>query len=590
MKCNGLYADYQTARIKRLRIIFSIVTIHKSLGIEQDDVLKPVVSCFRGLLALCCPIPGLLGSTMSDVSFVFPDISREHVPRIIQDIPKLGKMIVTKLQRHDVWPQRHSLYLEYRGPECLHGPELLKVRRRAISLAAEVVKAGKQDAACGDMESVDPMQLSSLCNTLTEKVELWKRSLRPGATGDTETNSLCAFAQWFKHLREQGGSSESMMSMRCLRDCLQLMGGEAREVYQEVMESMSQWESKDAQAALCLACEHFCAHPCLENVQTLNRHLQAKHVLGESAPAAINQACLALRAWLGGDATMGFEQDVASVMALTKRSDDDNDVQWSNLLTALATVCQSFQKIELPAEDKVEEKYWSLCRSSIDEASRALRRADDLSKSTQLNTTEAEEHFLLQRFVEAAQVTLNTYRDTLEDSVCKSISAAMQQLDNDNDMLGQVARGGTQGRNWYAKLKAGEDIVQHYLDSFAQVDKKQIETYVVRVRKTKQQLQEQAIAHIHVIKTDFIKKMNIQPLLDACDKNLGFQVVTRCESLLCQTFHRNIKVAERVRKFTAELADELVAVGWKEQWQVCLQPGLLTKCGEVLGEKFVQTS
>ena len=110
------------------------------------------------------------------------------------------------------------------------------------------------------------------------------------------------------------------------------------------------------------------------------------------------------------------------------------------------------------------------------------------------------------------------------------------------------------------------------------------------MRKTKQQLQEQAIAHIHVIKADFIKKMEIQPLFDASDQNLGFQAVTRCESLLCQTFHRNIKVAERVRKFTAELADELCAVGWKEQWQVCLQPGLLTKCGEVLGEKFVQTS
>ena len=203
---------------------------------------------------------------------------------------------------------------------------------------------------------------------------------------------------------------------------------------------------------------------------------------------------------------------------------------------------------------------------------------------------EAKEHCLLQRFVEAAQVILNTYRDTLQESVCKSISAAMQQLHKDNDLLGQVAKGGTKGRNWYADLKAGEDIVQHYLGRFAQVDKKQIETYAVQVRKTKQQLKEQAIAHIYVIKADFMEKMKIQPLFDASDKQLGFAAVTRRESLLCQTFHRNIKVAERVRKFTAELADELVAVGWKEQWQVCLQPGLLTKCGEVLGEKFVQTS
>ena len=157
----------------------------------------------------------------------------------------------------------------------------------------------------------------------------------------------------------------------------------------------------------------------------------------------------------------------------------------------------------------------------------------------------------------------------------------MQQLHKDNDLLGQVAKGGPKGRHY---------LVQHYLDRFAQVDKKQIETYAVQVRKTQQQLQEQAIAHIHVIKADFMKKMEIQPLFDASDKQLGFAAVTRCESLLCQTFQRNVKVAERLRKFTAELADELVAVGWKEQWQVCLQPGLLTKCGEVLGEKFVQTS
>lgn len=65
-------------------------------------LLEPAMKVFRGLLALCSPLPGICNSGQQDVLYV----SDSRKSSVAEDIEKFGRLILRKVNKSDSWRAR----------------------------------------------------------------------------------------------------------------------------------------------------------------------------------------------------------------------------------------------------------------------------------------------------------------------------------------------------------------------------------------------------------------------------------------------------------------------------------------------------
>ena len=66
------------------------------VGPKQQPVIDSISTALRGLLCLCAPLPPCLTSALDDLTYVVP--KNASTAAIIADLPKAGRLLVTKLR------------------------------------------------------------------------------------------------------------------------------------------------------------------------------------------------------------------------------------------------------------------------------------------------------------------------------------------------------------------------------------------------------------------------------------------------------------------------------------------------------------
>ena len=126
---------------------------------------------FRGLFALCSPVPIASQIAVSDVEFVFPTSGRGSTSAIVREGAH-GKLILarTKPQVGDaVWAQRKQEFLEFAGAAAAHHESICQMTGKATDLLEQLQ---------GDKETDFPVE--DFFRELTAKLAVWTQQLRPG--------------------------------------------------------------------------------------------------------------------------------------------------------------------------------------------------------------------------------------------------------------------------------------------------------------------------------------------------------------------------------------------------------------------------
>ena len=114
---------------------------------SADDVhpnFKPVanavLSAVQGIVRLSSPVPLKGGGSMDDVAYVWP--SNATSAQIFNDLPKLGRFLVSKIRRDPWWTEQYDVFCSVSGSESVHGPRMIELCRVFLELSDTLAKHG----------------------------------------------------------------------------------------------------------------------------------------------------------------------------------------------------------------------------------------------------------------------------------------------------------------------------------------------------------------------------------------------------------------------------------------------------------------
>ena len=81
-------------------------------------IVLPVLTFFRGVLAMAWSLPNAFGCTMRDVLYLFPD--RKTTP-LAKDVDKVGRYLLSTVTEDELWIARKGLYKDCTGVEATLG-------------------------------------------------------------------------------------------------------------------------------------------------------------------------------------------------------------------------------------------------------------------------------------------------------------------------------------------------------------------------------------------------------------------------------------------------------------------------------------
>jgi len=117
------------------KLVTSITTKMSGWPQQLQPEIIVALKAARGFLAPFCPTPGYLGSSLADVEFIHQPAG--HMPGIVDGVPKIGRLVASKLRRDDFWKDLVSEYKRFMGP----GQEVGKAVVKAAETLAMLVQA-----------------------------------------------------------------------------------------------------------------------------------------------------------------------------------------------------------------------------------------------------------------------------------------------------------------------------------------------------------------------------------------------------------------------------------------------------------------
>ena len=153
------------------------------------SIAEPVIKAFRGIVALCCPLPGLHGCGLNDVKYLFPEVKNQSPP-IAVELLRVGKVLVNEVKGQSgvgksMWPMWRERYYEHAGVEATKGPELMNLYDEADAVLATHVELQTDS-------STDSRQMVILRGQKVAVVQKYVSKhmsfgvLRPGATAELQ--------------------------------------------------------------------------------------------------------------------------------------------------------------------------------------------------------------------------------------------------------------------------------------------------------------------------------------------------------------------------------------------------------------------
>ena len=159
------------------------MTFLKKVGpdpdVEYPETFRALIShvkkAYRGIAALANPRPCV--GDLSDVRYVMP--STTTAP-IVDDIPRFGRVILSKLRKTEWWPKEMKEFEACVGSEHLAGPIVNKVELDLVKLKDHFEQAAGD--AQKELALLNELHRSSV--SLSDKQGDWKQCFRTGGLND----------------------------------------------------------------------------------------------------------------------------------------------------------------------------------------------------------------------------------------------------------------------------------------------------------------------------------------------------------------------------------------------------------------------
>jgi hypothetical protein len=435
---------------------------------ELREAACVITSVLRGFLALVSPIPGAHGSALSDVEFIYP--ANGSSGQIISKLPRLGRILVNRLRKDQVWSGLVAMFQEHVGAECCTGEAVRAALKESVALAARVKELSAASSSLVD-DSAVAQRCTVLVAQMTSNLPKWRSSLRPGATSDLEANVLITL-EAHVHDLEQHEGPQAMEALCGIRGCLEAMGEHAKPLQQRVLDTLVAWQSKDTVARVKSAADSFAAAPSVPAMASLTQQLQAKPHMPQDLQDAVQKALEACLAWL--PESKAFEEDsVADFLDLAATTDDHQE--WSKIIRSMVTLRASCEKCDVNDVSLKEQQ------AAVAQLSSNLHKASTTLASAQC--TNPELHRQIQLLVAPVTARQQDLKETVKMRVLEMTQRMVEFLAAKTALLAQVSRGAPKGKAWHDDREADEDILQVYERTLATVQKAQIEELVAEVRK-----------------------------------------------------------------------------------------------------------
>ena len=167
------------------------------------NIATHVKKAYRGIAALANPRPCV--AELSDVRYVMPPGTASP---IVDDIPRFGRVIVSKLRKTEWWPKELQEFESCVGSEHLAGPIVNKVELDLLILKGRLEQASAEDNPEQELALLNELARSS--TSLSERHGDWKQCFRKGGLNDMSK----AFLTVMEYVVANGTTSVSSTSVR----------------------------------------------------------------------------------------------------------------------------------------------------------------------------------------------------------------------------------------------------------------------------------------------------------------------------------------------------------------------------------------
>ena len=422
---------------------------------KMPSRLGPYMATVRHItgafIALLSPVPGLEGCCLDDVDLIF---SNSRKPRVVDDFPRIGQVIATKLRgRNDsgeFWRDMISKFKQHQGAEVAYGPSL----RNTAEKLQNVADSGEQ---------FDAATWSEIVSTL-EHLPTWRDELRVGATRGLETSLVSVLEQdvvAVQAAHEQGTESTD--------DALQILGDlkgilkrveekQGRTLMQRICASITDWSIALQKVDLDQKVLAVIAEPTPALVTELGHILKANPDQSMDLRNAWQGGVLRFTEWVAGnpDAASACDfQMVANLLRWASKPELQPYVDLSQKLGDLQVACNGtgggkaqISKISgLFAPAKVELKKHGKAQGT------------------------------LMNYQATIHVVYDTCRQQYLDMTVEIVTKTSLQLQKFTIALAKIAGGSNDGSKWFEPHATADefDVLQCYNETLAKANRVTIE-------------------------------------------------------------------------------------------------------------------
>jgi hypothetical protein len=431
-----------------------------------DVVWQPVVHIMRGIVAICCPTPGLHGASLKDVEYLIPEAKTSPM---LNSISKVGRILLNHVKTDKLWTARKESYISVAGAEATHGRKVAK----ATCTAKEVVYNG-------DGLSAEHLQQKKdgLLTMFVKEHPSWQTALRPQATDQLQELVMkIVEADW----RAAKADNKCMVgSLGVWVSVLQTMTlPESRALLQTIEERLQQMQFESAAAALQEVAKEFSASPSLSLCPSFLQSIKAASSLTE----------------VGKEILADWEGAIKETFGIMEAGVADDwhralvgiwhAVQQSKFLPDLHASCAKWESASQPmlsvrgaqAEYKKAESDADDSRTSAALEIFLNTYTTSLSHYTKLAAADPpkEKAEIFADFVAASRTfMIDTFEKEIKEGCAAIENGMLAKLRVATHALSQIAGGAAAGESWHSAVESASDVLGCFRQTLDKVDIKQI--------------------------------------------------------------------------------------------------------------------
>ena len=228
--------------------------------------LKPAldvaVKVMRGVLCMASPVPGVAGSDLEDLNYVFPPEGKTST--LMTDVPRIGRILIVKIKQSDALKARATLFNKHYGSQVVH---VQKIQEMYKSLTEE------------------NENLYDLLKGFIEEVPAWQKCLRYGGTHHLQRALLSKVGGAWSDVRDKYKNvedrAETLTLLKLVKTATAIMDqkeeslSNARKIHLECMEMIKELDKGDHEDKFAMAIDAFMKAPIVQNLESLVDSLRA---------------------------------------------------------------------------------------------------------------------------------------------------------------------------------------------------------------------------------------------------------------------------------------------------------------------------